>query len=175
LKLLDLNILEDGRSTGLSVRNGGFLLESAAVCLNSFNHPLEVSFPVFGALKQNYLLRRIKVDELAINSFLDLEEATQFGAMGVAVAIMQDQKNMTVKRSWKGTGFDYWVGESDSDNSFKNRIRLEVSGDLKGTDNEIERRLKEKLEQTKKSDQEKIPAFAIIVEFSNPKSVTGSR
>lgn len=175
MKELDLIILEDGKSTGLSVRNGGFLCEAASVCLESRKHPMEVVFPVSGAFSQFYNLKRLEIDELSINSFEDLEEATQFGAMGIAVAIMHDQTGLRVKRSWKGTGFDYWVGNEETSSTFKNRLRLEVRGDLIGTDSEVNKRLREKLQQTKRSDDEDIPAYAIIVEFDSPKSFTGSR
>ncbi len=175
MRSLDLHILEDGISTGLSVRNGAFLLEAASVCLNSFNHPIFVELPVSGALEENYNLERLVVDELASSSFADLEEATQFGAMGIAVCIMHDQLGWKVKRSWKGTGFDYWGGAIGTDHSFKEKVRLEVSGDLEGSNAEVAQRLKNKLEQTKRSDELGLPAYAIIVEFSSPKSFTGSR
>lgn len=175
MKDLDLRILEDGRTTGLSVRNGGFLAEAASVCLDNHRHPIEIKFQVSGAFNRTYNLKRLEIDELSTNSFADLEEATQFGAMGVAVAIMHDQMGWKVKRSWKGTGFDYWVGNQEGNSLFDDKLRLEVSGDLEGTDSEVNRRLKEKMEQTKRSDDLKIPAYAIIVEFKTPKSSTGTR
>lgn len=167
--------MEDGKSTGLSVRNGGFLLEAASVCLNNFDHPIIVKFLVTGPLQADYNLKRLKIAELALNSFADLEEATQFGAMGVAVCILSDQLKWKVKRSWKGTGFDYWGGAIGTGDSFKNKIRLEVSGDLEGSDAEVNQRLRDKLEQTKRSDDLGLPAYAIVVEFSSPKSFTGKR
>ena len=51
---------------------------------------------------------------------------------------------------------------------FQETARLEVSGILKGTKSQINQRLKEKLEQTEKSDNLKLPAFVIIAEFSAP-------
>lgn len=175
MKELDLHILKDGISTGLSTINGAFLAEAASVCLENFKHPSEVQFPVTGSFSENYNLIRIKIDELSKNSFADLEEAAQYGAMGIAVAIINTQKGWHVIRSWKGTGFDYWVGESKDGLPFQEKMRLEVSGDLKGTESEIKTRLKKKLEQTMQSDCLGLPACAIIVEFSNPKSHTGQR
>lgn len=172
---MNLKILEDGCSTGLSVRNGGFLAEAASVCLHHHTHPEKVSFSVEGAIQDSYQLSRLKTDELSLNSFADIDEAAQFGAMGIAVALIHDQMGWKVKRSWKGTGFDYWVGDQKETYPFKDTLRLEVSGDFKGTDAELKQRLKTKLEQTTRSDSTSLPAYAIIVEFSNPKSLTGAR
>jgi hypothetical protein len=175
MKPLNLNILHDGSSTGLSVRYGGFLAEAASVCLESHNHSLRIPFDVDGDLKESYELIREEVNQSAANSFADLEEATQFGAMGVAVLMIYDLTSWKVKRSWKGTGFDFWVGYDEAGSPFQNKLRLEISGDLTGSINELQTRLKQKLNQTSKSDSLEIPACAVIVEFSSPKSLTGMR
>jgi len=175
MKELNLNILEDGKTTGLSPRYGGFLAEGASVCLEHFSHPFNVKFPVRGSFNEEYNLTRINTTELSINSFNDLEEAVEFGAMGIAIAIINDQKGFVVKRSWKGTGFDFWAGKFSKNSRFLGKLRVEISGDLKGTDGEINSRLKKKLEQTEQSAHSKSPACAVIIEFSNPKSITGHR
>ena len=51
---------------------------------------------------------------------------------------------------------------------FQQMYRLEVSGILKGSKGQINQRLKEKVEQTKKSDNLNLPAYVVIVEFSQP-------
>jgi hypothetical protein len=175
MKDLKLEILEDGITTGLSVRNGAFLAEAASVCLFSHKHGISMNFEVDGYVKQTYNLFRIDVNDLSLNSFADLEEAAEFGAMGIAVAVINDQTGWKAVRSWKGTGFDYWFGSESEEYLFQNKLRIEVSGDLKGTDSEINSRLKKKMEQTQVSDHLSIPACAVIVEFSIPKSLTGFR
>ncbi len=174
MHILNLKILEDGSSTGLSVRNGAFLAEAASVCLYKNDHSLEVDFVVDGFFKKTYKLGRLDVDELSICSFVDLEEAVEYGAMGLAVAVINDQTGWKAKRAYKGLGFDYWFGYQ-SEYPFEQKLRVEVSGDLSGTDYEIAERLKVKLKQTQKSDHLNIPACAIIIEFGNPKSLTGYR
>lgn len=174
MKILDLAVLEDGSSTGLSIRNGGFLAEAASVGLHRHSHPKEILLQVEGDLAETYLLRRLDIDQRALNSY-DRDEASQFGAMGIAVAILLEQKGWKVVRSWKGTGFDYWVGEEEDGLPFQHMVRVEVSGDHVGTDAELRTRLRQKLEQTKVSDALRIPAYGIVVEFSNPKSLTGKR
>jgi hypothetical protein len=175
MKELDLQILEDGKSTGLSVRYGGFLAEGASVCLENFRHPKKVQFPVKGSLAEDYYLTRIKTNELSHSSFGDLDEAVEFGAMGIAIAIINEKKGWKVKRSWKGTGFDFWAGDDSKSSRFKKKLRVEVSGDFEGTDSDLNSRLKQKLDQTELSSGSRSPACAVIVEFSNPKSITGQR
>jgi hypothetical protein len=175
MKKLNLEILEDGLTTGLSFRYGGFMAEAASVCLNNYKHPRQVVLPVTGYITENYNLNSLEVTDLAINSYSDLEEAAEFGAMGIAVAILNNQTGWKVIRSWKGTGFDFWLGDNTDEYPFQNKLRVEVSGDLIGTDNELKSRLQKKLKQTEKSDDLGIPACAVIVEFSNPKSITGHR
>ncbi|MEZ4887288.1 MAG: hypothetical protein R3E32_21330 [Chitinophagales bacterium] len=45
---------------------------------------------------------------------------------------------------------------------------MAILGILKGTNAQINQRLKEKLEQTKKSDALNLPAYVVVVEFSKP-------
>ena len=71
------------------------------------------------------------------------------------------------KQSQKRTGFDYWLGEGKEE-GVQGLARLEVSGILRGTKGQINQRLKEKMRQTQKSDNLKIPAYIVIVDFSQP-------
>jgi hypothetical protein len=174
MKELKLEVLQDGTTTGLSVRNGGFLAEAASVCLSSNNHGMATVFKVEGSFQETYYLSRLEVDEIIISSFGDLDEAVQFGAMGIAVILINDQTGWKAKRSWKGTGFDYWFGYDD-ELPFQNKLRVEVSGDLKGSDSELISRLSQKIKQTERSDNVLLPSCAVVVEFSNPKSLTSFR
>ena len=72
-----------------------------------------------------------------------------------------------VQRSWKGTGFDYWLGLKE-DELFQNAARLEVSGIRQGGDKDMEKRIKQKTDQISKSDRMRLPAFVVVVEFGRP-------
>ena len=61
---------------------------------------------------------------------------------------------------------DYWMTGDDDAEIFL--ARLEVSGIFKGSSSQIGSKLKTKLEQTKASDDTKLPAYAAIVEFGSP-------
>ena len=71
-----------------------------------------------------------------------------------------------VAKSPIGTGMDYWMTGDDDSEIFL--ARLEVSGIFKGSSSQIGRRLEVKLEQTKASDDTRLPAYAAIVEFGSP-------
>lgn len=75
---------------------------------------------------------------------------------------------VVVERSKKGTGFDYWLGDKDYDGlPFVGISRLEVSGILSGTKNQIESRIKEKKGQMTPTDH-LAPGFVAVVEFGTP-------
>ena len=91
-------------------------------------------------------------------------------AYGIAFLIIQELTDYTViERSRRGTGFDYWLGKKTNNNDlpFQNAVRLEVSGIRKGDDSRIKARIKQKLEQVRPTDG-KLPAYIVVVEFSNP-------
>lgn len=48
------------------------------------------------------------------------------------------------------------------------QARLEVSGILKGSKGIVNKRMIEKIRQTQKSDDTDIPAYIVVVEFSEP-------
>jgi hypothetical protein len=86
------------------------------------------------------------------------------------VLIIENLTPLTVvQRSYKGPGFDFWLGEKNDDELFQGKKRLEVSGILKGDEKTIDYRIKSKLKQTERSDGV-LPAYAIVVEFSIPRS-----
>ncbi|HWZ15429.1 MAG TPA: hypothetical protein VNW95_09345 [Mucilaginibacter sp.] len=175
MKLINLNILEDG-STGLSPRNGAFLGEAASVCLKHNGHPVNISMPSEGHFQETYDLTCYEVGEDAVGSFADMQETTEYGACGIALAIIATELSLQAERSWKGTGFDYWLGKRDEGLPFENSARLEVSGIISGTEEQAAQRLRQKLDQTKVSDADPyLSAYAIIVEFSNPRTLTGIR
>jgi hypothetical protein len=103
------------------------------------------------------------------NTYADLVEAANFGAAAVGMLMARqfvgEQRFM---RSVIGTGFDYWLGNSDSRGIFQGHARLEVSGILKGGETLIRKRIREKLHQTRRSDHTALPAFVAVVEFSSP-------
>ncbi len=143
--------------------------ETASVCLENQNHKKGVEIEVSGDVSAKVQLEWEDVDQQIRDNWRDLQEATEYGATCLAILLVQiltDYK--VIRRSPKRTGFDYWLGEKKDTFPFQEKARLEISGILKGTNAQINQRLKEKLEQTKKSDALNLPAYVVVVEFSKP-------
>jgi len=99
----------------------------------------------------------------------DIQEATEFGAYGVAILLVRETKGKSVvQRAAKGPGFDFWVGdEEDQELPFQGLTRLEVSGILKGDDTSIRARVNQKKKQVIPSDGGS-PAIIAVVDFGIP-------
>lgn len=152
----------------LSAAMGQVMAECASVCLNNQGHGDEVSLFVNGAYKVTYSVQRLAVTGQLQSTHGDLQDATEWGACGFAILMMRDLTPYTVvERAWKGGGFDYWLGDKD-DPLFQKRARLEVSGILTGDASAIRTRIKQKLSQSDASDNTNTPAYAVVVEFSQP-------
>ena len=99
----------------------------------------------------------------------DLIYETEYGAYCIAFLIIHHLTDYKViRRSKRKTGFDYWLGEKESEYPFEDVARLEISGILRGKNTEITQRIRIKKEQTKQSDGSQLPAFIIVTEFSKP-------
>jgi hypothetical protein len=104
--------------------------------------------------------------------YADPDEATEFGACGIAALLVQKLADLTiVARSRRGTGFDYWLGHRDDELLFQGKARLEVSGIRKGTDAGVAAREQQKLKQVERyQPASPTPAVIVIVEFGAPRS-----
>ena len=101
----------------------------------------------------------------------DDEEATEHGAYGVASLLVEQCGLEVVERSKKKTGFDFWLGTKGGEvHLFQGLSRLEVSGMRDGTDAALQSRTKSKTRQTEASDNTRLPAIVVVVEFGSPKA-----
>ena len=163
---LNLNDLQN--SCTLSPVRCAAFVEAASICLEHLEHQQEIELKVEGDYSNQFLLSWETTNPNTSDSYI-IEEAIEDGAYGIAISVIYRlTPYQVIKQSFRGSGFDYWLGEKDNSVLFQEKARLEVSGILKGTTSQINQRLKEKLVQTKKSDNFSLPAFVIIVEFSNP-------
>ena len=169
--VLDLNLL--GKPPGfpaLSVAKGQALAEAAAICLEHQRHKPGTSLTVSGMTATRRRLVWPAVTQQMRMTHNDLQEATEDGACAIAISLARELTGLNViERSRKGTGFDYWLG-NDAGTLFQNKSRLEVSGILNGDKMTIARRLRQKLVQTKRSDDLNLPAFVCVVEFGTPQA-----
>ena len=142
--------------------------EAASVCLESQEHQSGTRISVSGNYNTGFYLTWTTLDDNTKSSYI-LEEAVEDGAYGLAILVIRQlTPYKVIKQSFRGTGFDYWLGEHDDFPPFQEKARLEVSGILKGTAGQLNWRMNEKIKQTTKSDGTKKPAFIAIVEFSQP-------
>jgi len=108
------------------------------------------------------------VDDKIKRTYNDTQEATEWGATAISFLIIKNCTPFTViERSYKKTGFDYWLGYIN-DPLFQKKAKLETSGILKeSVTNTVKSRVKMKMEQIRKTNNT-IPGYVIVVEFSKP-------
>jgi hypothetical protein len=156
---------------GLEPYLGGTLANAAAVCLDSNNHVSGVMLAVSGQYRRRVEVHWQQLTDQVRRSYADLEEATEFGAAGVAIAELRTISDfVVVQRAKKGKGFDYWISRDGQPSGplFQNCIPLEVSGILKGDKFQLERRVKIKKEQISVAN---IPNGKVaVVEFGTPQT-----
>lgn len=168
---IDLSGLAAG-AYGITSASGESLAQAASVCLESQGHSSPKAMGVH--TRTSTLTANISwsvTDNQMRRTWNDDEEATEYGAYGVAILVVRETNHLhVVERSKKGTGFDYWLGSSNNeDDLFQKKARLEVSGIRTGSLAKIKGRLNQKMKQTKKSDG-KLPAVIVIVEFGTPQT-----
>ena len=160
----------------LTVFAGGRLAECASVCLEERAHAETSTLTLGGMPKlRKMTLKRLSVTEQMKAGYDDPEEATEDGACGVAILLAKHMTGLeVVRRNRKGKGYDYCLG-NPAPLDFS--ARLKVSGIRHGTDTQVRTRVREKREQTKQSDEEQgdLPAYAIVVEFGQPRVVVDVR
>ena len=74
-----------------------------------------------------------------------------------------------IQRSFKGTGFDFWLGDS-KDPAFQRKARLEVSGLRRGSTAQVKARLELKKRQIGNTVHT-LPGYVVVVEFGQPLSL----
>ena len=167
---LDLSYLGNGSIPGVSARLGAALAEAAGVCLESQGHAQGAELRARGDVDRAYEVVWPLVTIQSLRSWGDDREATEDGASGVAVMLVElETPYSAIRRSRTGTGFDYWLGDP-SDVTLQRKARMEVSGVRRGDRRRVRARVREKLNQTKASDAEygDLPAYVIVVEFGTP-------
>lgn len=156
---------------GLSAAYGTFLAEGAAFCLYKNDHHSPVNLILTLGAPEIASLRWNEVGPELDSTWADLKEAAEYGAYAVAIVVCLQVTELTrVERCAQvGTGIDVWLtNKMDDPGIFQHSARLEVSGILAGGESRIAARLKEKLGQTRASDDTRLPAYVAVVEFGSP-------
>lgn len=157
-----------GQMPALTEACGGTFAECAAICLDSQGHYPGTELAVDGTEEHECEIYFSPPTPQSRRTWADDPEATELGACGVALCVVKaTQQQVIVLRSYKTTGFDYWLG-SEEDPLFQKKARLEISGIRSGGESVLARRTREKIDQTKISDGH-YPAVIAVMEFSEPR------
>ena len=171
-QMLTLNDLSNADIPGITPALGGALAEAGAICLESQGHPQGVRLPVRGISDHVYRLTWTPATVQA-RQVWQYNRATEWGVEGIAVLLARRETPYTViEAGVQGTGIDYWLGD-ESDIALQRKARLEVSGIRRpdgrvAPDSVIAQRVNDKLRQTNQSDDTRLPAYVIVVEFGRP-------
>ena len=159
---------------GISPSFGQSMVEAASVCLQQQGHRPGVELTVEGSFRKHFRVEWDPVYGQAMRTWTDAEVATEHAAYGMAALLIEELTELTVvERARKGGGFDYWLGpKSTSTRLFQATARMEVSGIRRGSLAVVKARVRQKVEQTRASDNAlgSLPAFVVVVEFSRPLS-----
>lgn len=168
---LSFDFLANGEA-GLTPAYGSFLAEAASHCLHLRDHSNPVRLLITGDERFSRMFRWGLVAQGHRSTYGDLQEATEYGAYGIAIVVAMHVTGMRyVERSARGTGIDLWLNnDPDKRNLFQHAARLEVSGIFDGDESKVASRLKTKLIQTKRSDTTLLCAYVVIVEFGLPQT-----
>ena len=162
---LSLHRLADGKCPCITAAQGRYLAEAASICIDHQQHTLTAALEVVGDAPEVFDLRRLQVNDQMARALADLKEATEFGAAGIAILLVEETTEFhAVQRAVNSTGIDYWLSEKD-DPDLAFSARLEVSGSLSGGGSERKKRVRQKLKQTEQSDGRGLPAIVAVVEF----------
>lgn len=144
-------------------------VEAAIVCLDNQNQKSGVELKIVKDINGTLQLQFDEPTQQIKDNWKDLEEATEYGATCIAIwIILKYTDYQIVQRSPKKTGFDYWLDFQKSDYPFQNRARLEISGILKGTNGQLNQRLREKINQTKRYETNSLPTYVVVIKFDEP-------
>lgn len=165
---LNLDELNSPSIPGVTPVLGKMHAEAAAFCLESQGHQQNVRFQVSGFLTGEFSLKWTATPETAVAAWNDPEFATEQGAVGLALLLVDKVCTETVvMRARKGKGFDYWLGNAVI-GKLRFEGRLEVSGIRSGNLRIVKARVQQKLKQISRSDSLELPAYVIVIEFSCP-------
>ncbi len=151
--------------------------EACLYTLTDLNHQSGSKFIVNGDLHKEFELVWTKTVTAEMNStWTEQAYTTDHAAVGLSFLLIPHLSEFSViHRSRKGHGFDYWLAPKGttcrSDLPFDGASRLEISGIFRGKNSHIQGRVQQKLKQTNQSDSMRIPAYVIVIEFSQLTSV----
>lgn len=156
-----------------------FLCENCIVALEYNSHSTGCKMELIGdSIKSFTLIWKKQVNKAG---YKEQKKFIEHGAETIAFMLTPQLTEFSViEEATIGTGFDYWLGYDESHENYnpKNfmQARLEISGiNSETTTNTVEKRVKEKKQQTNRTGHLRLPAFVSVTEFASPKTYFGKK
>ena len=154
------------RHPGVTNALGSTYTEAASVCLDRHHvSPVDISIDQNGIM-QHATAYWARTDERTRGAWANEIDATEAGAYGIALAVVEISVRMVaLRRAETRTGADYYVGPPDAAaDDLENWLRLEVSGLDGGDEYAVRQRLREKIRQALRGVSN-LPALAAVIGF----------
>jgi hypothetical protein len=166
---LVLSTLQASSMPGLTRHRGGSLAQACSVCLDEEGHATIFSLTVAGDISDELRVRRLPVTDQMKRTFAFETRVTEEAACCLAILLLFRHTGRSVLwESKRTTGFDYFLG-TDPGFPFRDGVRLEVSGIRRGSDADIVKRIREKIDQITPSNN-LATGYVVVVEFSSPEA-----
>jgi hypothetical protein len=156
------------RHSGVTQAIGDCYTEAARVCLDRHHiSPIAIVIhrPSSEAEISEATAEWEKTTERERYAWANEIEATEQGAYGFALAVVELEGLVAMRRAETRTGADYYISApGDAADDLESYIRLEVSGVDRGDEQSIRVRLRQKIEQAASGESSR-PAVAAVVGF----------
>lgn len=165
-KSLPIKGLSD-RHLGITPALSSGYYEAACVCLDRHHtSPQEVAL-IDNDTADVAMIAWEASSRRAQNAWANRDDTTEAGAYCLALANAEATRGLVaVSRAQGRTGVDYYLGSADSTlEDLEASVRLEVSGTDEGSLSTIKSRLRQKLEQADRVENN-LPALATVVGFA---------
>jgi len=145
---------------------------AASYCLEGQGHRAPTEIVVSGLYTRQFPLHWQSPTEQENRTWENDQQATEFGACGVALVLMRAVAGLKAFRvARKPSGFDFWMAPKDSGSPFQKSARLEITGIRCGA-KEKKSRLREKSDRLKRYSSV-LPALIVVIEFGEPGALVG--
>ncbi len=172
--IIDLERFAREGHPGLTAVEAASLVEAACVCADHVGHPLPQIISLSGARRLRPQILGPVVDNQMRRTHADIQDATERGAMALAISVLATTHQLVVyERSPKnGYGFDYYLGPAeeadagDGDGNFfaDATHTVEVSGTTQDDPSELSNRVTAKVNRLR-TRRQPFPAFVFVFDF----------
>lgn len=150
-----------------------------SVALEEMKHSSETPLNTDGSISESFSVKWNVQKNKA--GFRETKKNVELGAVALSFLLLNKVTGYdTFYEAFQGEGVDYWISfpedHPDYDELNFMNLRLEVSGiNKESSTNTIEKRAREKEQQSKLSDSSSTDAYISVIEFGTPKAILKKR